>query len=70
MEDKLKYLNTVPTLVLLNCIIDYTSNEKSMHASTFILACQPLFRKIEPLELFDLCIIILRERAALFMETK
>lgn len=62
-DPRLDYLRTVPDQVCLNWLADAVSGTIGMHQSTFFLGMMPLFRETEPLEMFDLCVAILREKA-------
>lgn len=65
IDKRTEFLQTLPTEVLANYILDTAVNEIGMHASTFALGMQPILRKTTSLELFDFCTSILRQRAAL-----
>jgi hypothetical protein len=62
-DPRLEYLRGIPLRVCLNWLEDITSDTIGMSASTFALGMTPLFKQTQPMELFDLCVARLREKA-------
>lgn len=63
-DPRLDYLRTIPIQVCLDYIEDSLSESPAMHMNTFLLGSIPLLRQTKPMEMFDLCVAIVREKAA------